>query len=541
MPLTSAKDFEVATTRQTEVSPGTGRYHRESTTEQWKADETAVIVCDVWDSHHCVQAVRRVGELAPRIDALVSNLRHEGATIIHAPSDCMKQYASHPSRDRALKTPRAPDVPDDIGVWCDRIPSEEAAAYPLDQSDGGEDDDLLEHAQWLATLAAAGRNPATPWLYQTPAIHIDEQRDYVSDSGPEVWSILRDRKIKNILICGVHTNMCVLGRPFGLRQLASHGKHVALVRDLTDTMYNPLRWPYVSHFSGTDRIIDHVERYVCPTVASDSFLGGRPLRFQADKRPHLAILIAEDEYETDHTLSRFAAEQLGTDYRVSMIYGDAKDRHRIRGLEFLKEADALLVSVRRRPLPESALAIIRNHVDSGKPVIGIRTASHAFSLRDGTPDAGLVQWPEWDATVFGGHYTNHYGVDSKPIINTNSSEAKHVASFLKTSNAGDSNATLFRSSGSLYRVAPLAPGTRVLLTGSIDGQPAEPVAWTYIRANGGKSFYTSLGHRDDFDQIEFQTLLLNGIHWATAIPPVDMPTVATQLERYRSGSGKQRK
>ena len=82
--------------------------------------------------------------------------------------------------------------------------------------------------------------------------------------------------------------MCVLGRPFGLRQMAKNGKKVVLVRDLTDTMYNPKRWPYVSHFAGTDLIVAHIERYVCPTITSDQLLGGKPFRFNNDKRPESA-------------------------------------------------------------------------------------------------------------------------------------------------------------------------------------------------------------------------------------------------------------
>jgi hypothetical protein len=86
------------------------------------------------------------------------------------------------------------------------------------------------------------------------------------------------------MIMGVHTNMCVLGRPFGLRNMARYGKNVVLVRDLTDTMYNPKSWPYVDHFTGTDLIIEHIEKYVCPTITSTVLTGRAPFRFQADNR-----------------------------------------------------------------------------------------------------------------------------------------------------------------------------------------------------------------------------------------------------------------
>ena len=79
--------------------------------------------------------------------------------------------------------------------------------------------------------------------------------------------------IKNVILVGVHTNMCVLGRPFGLRQMAQNGKNVVLMRDMTDTMYNPGRAPYVSHFTGTDLIVEHIEKWVCPTKMNSKMPG----------------------------------------------------------------------------------------------------------------------------------------------------------------------------------------------------------------------------------------------------------------------------
>jgi hypothetical protein len=93
---------------------------------------------------------------------------------------------------------------------------------------------------------------------------------------------MRQRGIENVIVCGVHLNMCVLGRPFAIRQLVRQGLHVALVRDLTDTMYNPERPPYVSHFQGTRLMIGHVEKYWCPTIASTALLGGEEFRFRGD-------------------------------------------------------------------------------------------------------------------------------------------------------------------------------------------------------------------------------------------------------------------
>ncbi len=537
-------EISLGVTKQTETTPGSGHFHRTTGQETWLADETAVIVCDVWDSHHSLEAVRRVNELAPRIDRFVQTLRQQGATIIHAPSDCMPRYEDHPCRKRAVNTATAKNLPADITTWCDQIPSEEASTYPVDQSDGGEDDDPQEHVQWLAQLSSQGRNPALPWLKQSPLISIDEQTDYLSDSGPEVWNVLEANDIKHVLICGVHTNMCVLGRPFGLRQLTSHGKHTLLVRDLTDTMYNPARWPFVNHFSGTDLVINHIERYVCPTTTSDHVLGGVPFRFAADRRPHLAILSAENEYNTETTLPRFAAEYLQRDFRVSTIYADNNSPSDLPGLEVIDDADALLVSVRRRPLSADDLHRIRRFVASGKPVIGLRTANHAFCLRDGKKSEGLDQWPEFDSQVFGGNYSNHYANDRFPQISVapaaeQSPFAPWLTDLFKVS-ATSSDNSLFTSHGSLYQVSPLAEGTSVLLMGAIAGEEPQPVAWTYVRNDSGRSFYTSLGHESDFEQATFRMLLANAIRWACRLPAENAEQGESRRQAFQKGAGRQR-
>ncbi|MEZ6091240.1 MAG: SMP-30/gluconolactonase/LRE family protein [Pirellulaceae bacterium] len=250
--------------------------------ETWNARETAVIVCDVWDAHHSPNAVQRMEQFLPRLSALLSEARQRGAIIIHSPSDCMDAYQDTAARQRAIRTPAASNPPHLVQSWCSMIPAEQQAVYPIDQSDGGADDRPEDAEKWAAHLSSLGRNPQLPWRRQHPRIEIDQENDYISDEGDVVWNILQARGIRNVIMTGVHTNMCVLGRPFGLRQLAHAGMNVVLVRDLTDTMYNPKRWPYVSHFEGTRRVIAHIERYVCPTIRSDQILGGEPFRFQGD-------------------------------------------------------------------------------------------------------------------------------------------------------------------------------------------------------------------------------------------------------------------
>ena len=368
-----------------------------------------------------------------------------------------------------------------------------------------------------------GRAPRSPWKAQFDVIKIHEQ-DAISDSGVEVWNMLEQRGIKNVVVLGVHTNMCVLGRPFGLRQLAKNGKNVVLMRDMTDTMYNPERWPYVTHFVGTDRIIEHIEKFVCPSITSVDFLGGEPFRFANDRRS-IVMMIGEDEYKTETTLPEFAKRELEPKgFDVTIVHSDENNKNDFPGIkEALARADLLFVSVRRRTPPADQLEAVRRFIASGKPVLGIRTASHAFSLRDGPPSAGHAAWTTFDPEVLGGHYIGHHGDGPKTDLIVAPGAKDHpILRSLEPQQLA--------SNGSLYKVVPLEGSTTPLLMGSVAGAPVEPVAWTNVaRAGRSRVFYTTLGHPDDFANAQFRKLLVNGICWAlgTAAPATPPDSVAT--------------
>ncbi len=487
-----------------------GRYSLVETPENWDSSKTAVIVCDMWDLHHCLNAVRRETEMAPRMNEVLRLLRAQGATIIHSPSECMATYKDNPARKRAEATPKSKSLPADIGTWCRKIPSEEKGAYPIDQTDGGEDDDLAEHKAWAEKLAGMGRNPKLPWKSQTDLLTIDNARDYITDKGEEVWSILDDRKIENVVLMGVHLNMCVLGRPFGLRQMAKNGRHVVLMRDMTDTMYNPERSPYVSHYAGTDLMIEHVEKFVCPSITSDQVLGGTPFKFKADPRPTIAFIIADDEYKTEATLPAFVSSHLLKDYRTTFILNSESTKNELPGINELADADLMFVAARRKVLPKEQLDAIRKFVAGGKPVVGIRTASHAFAPKAGAKvPEGRDGWATFDPEVLGGHYTNHHKVGPKSsVVVATGAESDVILKGV--------DASKITGCGSLYKVSPLAKSARPLLLGSIPGESPEPIAWTNESPAKGRVFYTSLGHVDDFAQADVSKLLRNAIDWAMA-------------------------
>ena len=187
---------------------------------------------------------------------LVKKARQRGMLIIHCPSDTMKFYEGAPGRKLAQTAkPAEPKVP--LQRWCKLDPAREAP-LPIDDADGGCDD-----SPQCKTFSA--------WKQQIPAIEIRDG-DAITDSA-EAYYLMRERGITNVLVMGVHLNMCVLGRPFAIRQMVHVGKNVALMRDMTDTMYNPDKPPKVSHFAGTELVIEHVEKFWCPSFTSADITG----------------------------------------------------------------------------------------------------------------------------------------------------------------------------------------------------------------------------------------------------------------------------
>jgi nicotinamidase-related amidase len=215
-------------------------------TTKFDPARTAVVVCDMWDDHWCKSAARRCGELAKAAEPVLAACRDKGMTIIHCPSDTMAFYKDHPARKRmqAVKKVGPPKSKDLANP-----------PLPVDDSDGGCDDEKPAK-QFKA------------WSRQHAAITIDEDKDYVTDNGVEVFSLMAEKKIDTLIVMGVHTNMCVLNRTFAIKQMVKWGKTVYLVRDLTDAMYNPKMKPMVTHEKGTELIIEHIERHWCPTIES---------------------------------------------------------------------------------------------------------------------------------------------------------------------------------------------------------------------------------------------------------------------------------
>ncbi|MFW6168975.1 MAG: ThuA domain-containing protein [Planctomycetota bacterium] len=461
--------------------------------KKWEPERTAIIICDMWARHWCKSASRRVAEMAPRVNQFVKDARKRGGFIVHAPSGGMEHYTDHPARKRARSAPRAANLPEGIGSWCRQIESEEGAQWPIDQDDGGCDDE-----------------PPCPQekmdRHQIGVIDIHDA-DAISDSGEEIWNLFEQRGIENVMLVGVHANMCVVGRPFGLRNMVRFGKRALLVRDLTDTMYNPRQRPFVSHVRGTELIIEHIEKHICPTILSTDLLDSPAHRFSEDERPYVVFLVSDDHYDADKTLPPFA-EMLRERYgcRCTVLHGlGDSDIHLTAELQV---ADCLVLYIRRLALPQKQLERIRKYLQAGNPLVALRTASHAFDVR-GNHEAGEAEWPKFDPEVLGGNYHGHGPNPRGTDVAIVPEESDHV--LLKSVKPAQ-----WHSTGSLYYTAPVAEDATVLMTGSLDDR-VEPLTW--IRSYGqARIFYSGLGHPDDFQQAPFRQLLLNAVFWAVDQP-----------------------
>ncbi len=230
---------------RTRIEPfkGSGVWRELNFEEQIPVHSAAIVICDMWNNHWCSGAAARVNVLARKMAPIIDQARAGGIQIIHAPSDVVGFYSRYPQRIRMLQIPPAsppaslnlPDPP-----------------LPIDDSDGGCD---------------TGEKFHQAWSRENPAITITGS-DLISADGKEIYSLLAQRGIKYLLVMGVHANFCVLNRPFAIKQMTNWGIHCILVRDLTDSMYNPKDRPYVTHSEGTELVIEYTEKYWCPSTLS---------------------------------------------------------------------------------------------------------------------------------------------------------------------------------------------------------------------------------------------------------------------------------
>ena len=214
----------------------------------------------------------------------------------------------------------------------------------------------------------------------------------------------------------------------------------------------------------------------------------------ADERPLKVCLVSGSlEYDSNESLADFQ-KYLESHYnaKCSRAFIEGEDEEHLPGLENLADCDVMLLFTRRLRLSGDDLQRIKDYCLSGKPVVGVRTASHAIQT-----------WLDLDKEVLGGDYKGHYGNDLATDVE------------IVKSAAGDpllAGVKPFRSAGSLYKNQNIASDCRVLMTGT-SPEATQPITWTR-QYKGGRVFYTSLGHQKDFQEESFLRLLSNALFWA---------------------------
>jgi putative membrane-bound dehydrogenase-like protein len=227
-------------------------------------------------------------------------------------------------------------------------------------------------------------------------------------------------------------------------------------------------------------------------------------------KPVLRICLVSGslEYKSDESLSAFQ-EYLEKNYNVQCTRAFRKADAELPGLENLQACDVMLLFTRRLTIAGEQLERIKKYCNSGKPIVAVRTASHAFQ-----------NWLALDKEVLGGNYQGHYGSNEITQVELIAGAKDHaILSGVKP----------FKSPGSLYKNSGLPVEREVLLTGKIPGHE-EPVAWVH-KHRGGRVFYTSLGHPEDFKNGNFVRLLVNALFWTTQRPVPAAETHRAVLNR----------
>ncbi|MCS7167568.1 MAG: ThuA domain-containing protein [Gemmatales bacterium] len=234
--------------------------------------------------------------------------------------------------------------------------------------------------------------------------------------------------------------------------------------------------------------------------------------------PHIVFVTGDCEYRSEITMPMIAkilethhGMKCTICYAVDERTGEIKPKHltNISGLEALATADLAVFYIRYRQLPEEQLKLILDYIHSGKPIVGLRTSTHAFRY----PPGIHAKWnDDFGRLVFGQKWLRHHGHNSSTLVYLT----------LKDHPISRGVALEFHVRSWLYHVMPLEGDCTILANGiAVRGEPPSkdvfgtpnPVAWTkhYGKA---RVFFTTLGHPKDFEVESVRKLLINGIYWA---------------------------
>ncbi len=243
---------------------------------------------------------------------------------------------------------------------------------------------------------------------------------------------------------------------------------------------------------------------------------------------HVVVIVGTHHYSAHRSMPPFAEELKRLGFRTTLVMGqgdpEKKTKNVLPGIQALADADVAIFYTRFLNLPVKEWQPIVDYVKSGKPVIGLRTANHAFKFPADDP---RVNWNDgFGKRVLGTPYIAHQA--TKTNINVVSKHKTHPILHGVTTTNWESPAKLY--------LTRLEPGCVPLVVGEGEGKPrlleksfgtihvdqseTDVVAWTWQNEWGGKVFATSLGHAGDFAEASFTRMLLNSVYWATNREPI---------------------
>jgi len=256
----------------------------------------------------------------------------------------------------------------------------------------------------------------------------------------------------------------------------------------------------------------------------------------------VVLVSGDEEYRSEEALTQLAkilADRHGFDCTV--LYAvDPKDgtinpevNSNIPGLEALRTADLMIIATRFRDLPDDQMKDVVDYVESGRPVIGMRTATHAFNLK--SPTYKGYTWNGADGgfgrKVLGETWISHHGDHGSQSTRGLIAEGKKNHPVTKGIKDGD-----VWGPTDVYGVRlPLPDGCEPVIYGQIltgmkfndtplegaKNNPMMPVAWinTYTGAAGkpARVFTTTMGAATDLQNEGLRRLLTNATYWAVGL------------------------
>lgn len=213
------------------------------------AKKIALLSIGMWSEHKCKVATDKLNEISPKLNELMKKIRNSGGKIIHGSSTLVNLPEYKSMRTRIENLPNAKLV--DRGMV-------QFPPVPIDDSDGG--------------TCELNTNFVRKNVRMNPLIEMDFERDAISGHNKEILNYLHHHGIELLLVCGTHTNMCVLDRMYGIKNIIRYGFPVVLVRDCVDALHNPSLYPYTTRDETNELMSEWIEEHFCPSVHSDDIL-----------------------------------------------------------------------------------------------------------------------------------------------------------------------------------------------------------------------------------------------------------------------------